>query len=209
MENEKDGQSPFKDRLRVIMSKFGTKSKAEFYRRTKVDPAQFYRIWAGTHKPGLGFLDRLSIAFPDLNMGWFMTGVGEPFIFQLNEKEKTIIQNYRDIEDDKRIGFEVQCSLYGKEEEERRKLNQNIGENISNADLNRGTKQMKLELSHMHQKRTVLNKSLKGDSNSFLVNIHGRKDITNKAETIDNDIHHFITMDSPLFKKMLKIKNED
>ena len=44
MEKIKDSTHPFKDRLANVMKLLDIKTKADFYRTAKIDPAQFYRV---------------------------------------------------------------------------------------------------------------------------------------------------------------------
>ena len=92
MEKKNDSTHPFKDRLANVMDILEIKTKADFYRFAKIDPAQFYRVTDGFQNPGFGFLEKMAVAFPRLNIGWFLTGQGDIFLNPLNDKEKQIIK---------------------------------------------------------------------------------------------------------------------
>ena len=94
MEKIKDSTHPFKDRLANVMKLLDIKTQADFYRAAKIDPAQYYRVTDGFQNPGFGFLQKMAVAFPQLNIGWFLTGQGDIFLNPLNNKEKQIIENY-------------------------------------------------------------------------------------------------------------------
>ena len=99
MEKIKDSTHPFKDRLANVMKLLDIKTKADFYRTAKIDPAQFYRVTDGFQNPGFGFLEKMAVAFPQLNISWFLTGQGDIFLNPLNNKEKQIIENFKELDE--------------------------------------------------------------------------------------------------------------
>ena len=126
MEKIKDSTHPFKDRLANVMKSLDIKTKADFYRTAKIDPAQFYRVTDGFQNPGFGFLEKMAVAFPQLNIGWFLSGEGEMNLDRLDSAEKKILENYRKLPDEGKIGFEVRTSLYEREYSEHKELMGNI-----------------------------------------------------------------------------------
>ena len=132
MEKIKDSTHPFKDRLANVMKSLDIKTKADFYRTAKIDPAQFYRVTDGFQNPGFGFLEKMAVAFPQLNIGWFLSGEGEMNLDRLDSAEKKILENYRKLPDEGKIGFEVRAILYEREYLEHKELTENIVDEAMN-----------------------------------------------------------------------------
>jgi hypothetical protein len=108
------------------------KTKADFYRTAKIDPAQFYRVTDGFQNPGFGFLEKMAVAFPQLNIGWFLSGEGEMELDRLDSSEQKILENYRKLPDEGKIGFEVRAILYEREYLEHKELTENIVDEAMN-----------------------------------------------------------------------------
>ena len=132
MEKIKDSTHPFKDRLANVMKLLDIKTKADFYRTAKIDPAQFYRVSDGFQNPGFGFLEKMAVAFPQLNIGWFLSGEGEMELDRLDSSEQKILENYRKLPDEGKIGFEVRAILYEREYLEHKELTENIVDEAMN-----------------------------------------------------------------------------
>jgi len=132
MEKIKDSTHPFKDRLANVMKSLDIKTKADFYRTAKIDPAQFYRVTDGIQNPGFGFLEKMAVAFPQLNIGWFLSGEGEMELDRLDSSEQKILENYRKLPDEGKIGFEVRAILYEREYLEHKELTENIVDEAMN-----------------------------------------------------------------------------
>ena len=132
MEKIKDSTHPFKDRLANVMKLLDIKTKADFYRTAKIDPAQFYRVTDGFQNPGFGFLEKMAVAFPQLNIGWFLSGEGKMILDRVNDTEETILENYRKLPDEGKIGFEVRAILYEREYLEHKELTENIVDEAMN-----------------------------------------------------------------------------
>jgi hypothetical protein len=132
MEKIKDSTHPFKDRLANVMKSLDIKTKADFYRTAKIDPAQFYRVTDGFQNPGFGFLEKMAVAFPQLNIGWFLSGEGEMELDRLDSSEQKILENYRKLPDEGKIGFEVRAILYEREYLEHKELTENIVDEAMN-----------------------------------------------------------------------------
>ena len=132
MEKIKDSTHPFKDRLANVMKSLDIKTKADFYRTAKIDPAQFYRVTDGFQNPGFGFLEKMAVAFPQLNIGWFLSGEGEMELDRLDSSEQKILENYRKLPDEGKIGFEVRAILYEREYLEHKELTGNIVDEAMN-----------------------------------------------------------------------------
>ena len=132
MEKIKNSTHPFKVRLANVMKLLDIKTKADFYRTAKIDPAQFYRVTDGFQNPGFGFLEKMAVAFPQLNIGWFLSGEGEMELDRLDSSEQKILENYRKLPDEGKIGFEVRAILYEREYLEHKELTENIVDEAMN-----------------------------------------------------------------------------
>ena len=123
-----DHKHQFNVRIEKFRKDLNMKSKRAFYQYAKIDSAQFFRVINGFQKPGFGFFEKLAIAFPNLNLSWFLTGEGEMYLDRLDSTEKTILENYRKLPDEGKIGFEVRTDLYEREYLEHKELMGNIVE---------------------------------------------------------------------------------
>jgi len=121
-----DHKHQFNVRIEKFRKDLNMKSKRSFYQYAKIDSAQFFRVINGFQKPGFGFFEKLAIAFPNLNLSWFLTGEGEMNLNRLDSTEKTILENYRKLPDEGKIGFEVRTNLYEREYLEHKELMGNI-----------------------------------------------------------------------------------
>ena len=121
-----DHKHQFNVRIEKFRKDLNMKSKKAFYQYAKIDSAQFFRVINGFQKPGFGFFEKLAIAFPNLNLSWFLTGEGEMYLDRLDSTEKTILENYRKLPDEGKIGFEVRTNLYEREYLEHKELMGNI-----------------------------------------------------------------------------------
>ena len=121
-----DHKHQFNVRIEKFRKDLNMKSKRAFYQYAKIDSAQFFRVINGFQKPGFGFFEKLAIAFPNLNLSWFLTGEGEMYLDRLDSTEKTILENYRKLPDEGKIGFEIRTNLYEREYLEYKELMGNI-----------------------------------------------------------------------------------
>ena len=121
-----DHKHQFNVRIEKFRKDLNMKSKRAFYQYAKIDSAQFFRVINGFQKPGFGFFEKLAIAFPNLNLSWFLTGEGEMNLDRLDSTEKTILENYRKLPDEGKIGFEIRTNLYEREYLEHKELMGNI-----------------------------------------------------------------------------------
>ena len=123
---KEDHSHPFNSRLEEFRNHVDLKSKKAFYQLARIDSSQFFRVINGFQKPGFGFFEKIANAFPDLNLSWFLTGEGEMLQENLDYAEKTILENYRKLPDEGKIGFEVRTNLYEREYLEHKELMGNI-----------------------------------------------------------------------------------
>jgi hypothetical protein len=123
---KEDHSHPFNSRLEEFRNHVDLKSKKAFYQLAKIDSSQFFRVIKGFQKPGFGFFEKIANAFPDLNLSWLLIGEGEMILDRVNDAEKTILENYRKLPDEGKIGFEVRTNLYEREYLEHKELMGNI-----------------------------------------------------------------------------------
>ena len=108
---KEDHKHPFNSRLEEFRKHLNLKSKRAFYDHAKIDSSQFFRVINGLQKPGFRFFEKLAIAFPDLNLSWFLTGEGEMNLETLDYAEKTILENYRKLPEDQKIDLELKIGF--------------------------------------------------------------------------------------------------
>ena len=209
MEKIKDSTHPFKDRLANVMKLLDIKTKADFYRTAKIDPAQFYRVTDGFQNPGFGFLEKMAVAFPQLNIGWFLSGEGEMILDRVNDTEKTILENYRKLPDEGKIGFEVRTSLYEREYLEHKEL---MG-NIVDVAMNNENKLpfMSWELYNRLQvlQNLRVNKIISIQKESFEMALLSSSDLKSQLENTEAGIQKLISLDAEYMKEFLTQTNEE
>ena len=208
MEKIKDSTHPFKDRLANVMKLLDIKTKADFYRTAKIDPAQFYRVTDGFQNPGFGFLEKMAVAFPQLNIGWFLSGEGEMILDRVNDTEKTILENYRKVPDEGKIGFEVRTSLYEREYSEHKEL---MG-NIVDVAMNNENKLpfMSWELYNRLQvlQNLRVNKIISIQKESFEMAVLSSSELKSQLENTEADIQKLISLDAEYIKEFFTNTNE-
>ena len=84
---KEDHKHQFNSRMEEFRNHLNFKSKRAFYEYAKIDSSQFFRVTNGFAKPGFNFFEKLTIAFPDLNLSWFLTGEGEMNLDKLDSFE--------------------------------------------------------------------------------------------------------------------------
>ena len=179
------------------------KSKRAFYQYAKIDSAQFFRVINGFQKPGFGFFEKLAIAFPNLNLSWFLTGEGEMYLDRLDSTEKTILENYRKLPDEGKIGFEVRTKLYEWEYMEYKEL---MG-NIVDVAMNNENKLpfMSWELYNRLQVLQNLraNKIISIQKESFEMAVLSSSELKSQLENNEADILKLISLDAEYMKEFL------
>ena len=201
MEKIKDSTHPFKDRLANVMKLLDIKTKADFYRTAKIDPAQFYRVTDGFQNPGFGFLEKMAVAFPQLNIGWFLSGEGKMILDRVNDTEKTILENYRKVPDEGKIGFEVRTSLYEGEYLEHKEL---MG-NIVDVAMNNENKLpfMSWELYNRLQvlQNSRVNKIISTQKKPSKMFVFDTSELKSQLENTEEEIQKLISLDAEYMKE--------
>ena len=205
MEKKNDSTHPFKDRLANVMDILEIKTKADFYRFAKIDPAQFYRVTDGFQNPGFGFLEKMAVAFPRLNIGWFLTGQGDIFLNPLNDKEKQIIKDFKGLEENIKIRFEVQSGLFGLEVDERSKLDQAIDKNAGLEAVMTNKETLTTHLLLLQDERRKYQVLLKEGKKNLVFAMLGREKIDNDLQANEAEIKKLITLDIEIVQLLLKL----
>jgi len=204
-----DHKHQFNVRIEKFRKDLNMKSKRAFYQYAKIDSAQFFRVINGFQKPGFGFFEKLAIAFPNLNLSWFLTGEGEMNLNRLDSTEKTILENYRKLPDEGKIGFEVRTNLYEREYLEHKEL---MG-NIVDVAMNNENKLpfMSWELYNRLQvlQNLRVNKIISIQKESFEMAVLSSSDLKSQLENTEADIQELISLDAEYMKEFLTQKNEE
>ena len=205
MEKIKDSTHPFKDRLANVMKLLDIKTKADFYRTAKIDPAQFYRVTDGFQNPGFGFLEKMAVAFPQLNISWFLTGQGDIFLNLLNNKEKQIIENFKELDENIKIKYEVQSELYGLDADELSKLEQSINKNSGLEVVTDNKETLHNHLLFLQEVRRKKYLLLKEGKKNLVVVMLGSDNINKELLVNKTEIEELITLDPEVIKLLLKL----
>ena len=198
-----DHKHQFNVRIEKFRKDLNMKSKRAFYQYAKIDSAQFFRVINGFQKPGFGFFEKLAIAFPNLNLSWFLTGEGEMYLDRLDSTEKTILENYRKLPDEGKIGFEVRTNLYEREYLEHKEL---MG-NIVDVAMNNENKLpfMSWELYNRLQvlQNLRVNKIISIQKESSEMTVLSSSDLKSQLENTEADILKLISLDAEYMKEFL------
>ena len=198
-----DHKHQFNVRIEKFRKDLNMKSKRAFYQYAKIDSAQFFRVINGFQKPGFGFFEKLAIAFPNLNLSWFLTGEGEMYLDRLDSTEKTILENYRKLPDEGKIGFEVRTKLYEWEYMEYKEL---MG-NIVDVAMNNENKLpfMSWELYNRLQvlQNLRVNKIISIQKESFEMALLSSSELKSQLENNEADILKLISLDAEYMKEFL------
>jgi len=193
---KKDHTHPFNSRLEEFRNHLNLKSKKAFYQSAKIDSSQFFRVINGFQKPGFGFFEKLAIAFPDLNLSWFLTGEGEMFTENLDYAEKTILENYRKLPDEGKIGFEVRTNLYEREYLEHKEL---MG-NIVDVAMNNENKLQVLQNSRVNK---IISIQKKPSKMAVFDTSELKSQLKSQLENTEADIQKLISLDAEYIKEFL------
>ena len=205
MEKNKVSTHPFKDRLYSVMKLLDIKTQADFYRAAKIDPAQYYRVTDGYQNPGFGFLEKMAVAFPQLNISWFLTGQGDIFLNPLNNKEKQIIENFKELDENIKIKYEVQSELYGLDADELSKLEQSINKNSGLKVVTDNKETLHNHLLFLQEVRRKKYLLLKEGKKNLVVVMLGSDNINSELHANETEIEELITLDPEVIKLLLKL----
>ena len=197
---KEDHKHQFNFRLKEFINHLNFKSKRAFYEHAKIDSSQFFRVTEGFAKPGFNFFEKLAIAFPDINLTWFLTGEGQMNLDQTDSAEKKILENYRNLSEDEKLEFEVKSSFFRKELSERQKLIQNIIKNEVVESIKRFQGELKNKLELMQRLRAKFSQQLIEEEKSIAVALFGIDEVKKQYQEIESEIQKLISLDSDYIK---------
>ena len=198
-----DHKHQFNVRIEKFRKDLNMKSKRAFYQYAKIDSAQFFRVINGFQKPGFGFFEKLAIAFPNLNLSWFLTGEGEMYLDRLDSTEKTILENYRKLPDEGKIGFEVRTDLYEREYLEHKELMGNIVEVAMNNESKLPFMSWELYNRLQVLQNLRVNKIISIQKESSEMTVLSSSDLKSQLENTEADILKLISLDAEYMKEFL------
>ena len=198
-----DHKHQFNVRIEKFRKDLNMKSKRAFYQYAKIDSAQFFRVINGFQKPGFGFFEKLAIAFPNLNLSWFLTGEGEMYLDRLDSTEKTILENYRKLPDEGKIGFEVRTDLYESEYLEHKELMGNIVEVAMNNENKLPFMSWELYNRLQVLQNLRVNKIISIQKESFEMAVLSSSELKSQLENTEADIQKLISLDAEYMKEFL------
>ena len=200
---KKDHTHPFNSRLEEFRNHLNLKSKKAFYQSAKIDSSQFFRVINGFQKPGFGFFEKLAIAFPNLNLSWFLTGEGEMNLNRLDSTEKTILENYRKLPDEGKIGFEVRTNLYEREYLQHKELMGNIVEVAMNNENKLPFMSWEIYNRLQILQNLRVNKIISIQKESFEMALLSSSELKSQLENNEADILKLISLDAEYMKEFL------
>tara|TARA_B100000408_G_scaffold134720_1_gene123024 strand:- start:129 stop:749 length:621 start_codon:yes stop_codon:yes gene_type:complete len=198
-----DHKHQFNVRIEKFRKDLNMKSKRAFYQYAKIDSAQFFRVINGFQKPGFGFFEKLAIAFPNLNLSWFLTGEGEMYLDRLDSTEKTILENYRKLPDEGKIGFEIRTNLYEREYLEHKELMGNIVEVAMNNENKLPFMSWELYNRLQVLQNLRVNKIISIQKESFEMAVLSSSELKSQLENTEADIQKLISLDAEYMKEFL------
>ena len=204
-----DHKHQFNVRIEKFRKDLNMKSKRAFYQYAKIDSAQFFRVINGFQKPGFGFFEKLAIAFPNLNLSWFLTGEGEMYLDRLDSTEKTILENYRKLPDEGKIGFEIRTNLYEREYLEHKELMGNIVEVAMNNENKLPFMSWELYNRLQVLQNLRVNKIISIQKESFEMAVLSSSELKSQLENTEADIQKLISLDAEYMKEFLTQTNEE
>ncbi len=206
---KEDHKHPFNSRLEEFRKDLSWKTKKAFYQHANIDSGQYFRVINGFQKPGFGFFEKLAIAFPNLNLSWFLTGEGEMLQENLDNAEKTILENYRKLPDEGKIGFEIRTNLYEREYLEHKELMGNIVEVAMNNENKLPFMSWELYNRLQVLQNLRVNKIISIKKESFEMSVLSSSDLKSQLENTGADIQKLISLDAEYMKEFLTQTNEE
>ena len=206
---KEDHKHPFNSRLEEFRKDLSWKTKKAFYQHANIDSGQYFRVINGFQKPGFGFFEKLAIAFPNLNLSWFLTGEGEMLQENLDNAEKTILENYRKLPDEGKIGFEIRTNLYEWEYLEHKELMGNIVEMAMNNENKLPFMSWELYNRLQVLQNLRVNKIISIKKESFEMSVLSSSDLKSQLENTEADIQKLISLDAEYMKEFLTQTNEE
>ena len=81
--------------VKILINKLGLLSTADFCRKTDLGRGLVDKLSAGDNNPRFDTLVKIKEAFPQVNMNWLVTGMGEILDEVLDDEEAVMLDYYR------------------------------------------------------------------------------------------------------------------
>ena len=81
--------------VKILINKFGLPSTADFCRKTDLGRGLVDKLSAGDNQPRFDTLKKIKNAFPQTNMNWLISGMGEVVLDVKDDNEVKILEQYR------------------------------------------------------------------------------------------------------------------
>jgi len=88
-ETELSRENELSERIQIIIDLKGIQP-SKFADEIGVQRSSMSHIIAGRNKPSLDFLQKVVQRYPEININWLLSGIGEPFLKEKNEKSENI-----------------------------------------------------------------------------------------------------------------------
>ena len=81
--------------LKILFKKLNMSTTAEFCMKTKISRGLVDKLVANKHNPSLDTLQKIKNAFPQTNMNWLISGLGEVLEYVQDDDEVKLLEQYR------------------------------------------------------------------------------------------------------------------
>ena len=149
--------------VKILINKLGLPSTADFCRKTDLGRGLVDKLSAGDNKPRFDTLVKIKEAFPQVNMNWLVTGMGDILEKVLDDDETVLLEMFRKkvkVKNDSRLTmtFMYKLEWFVKEEEEWDQMDIN-SKAVELEDLMRGA--FRSDLLIMQRQRRLVSEVLK------------------------------------------------
>ena len=126
-------------------------------------------------------------------------------LYPLNNKEKQIIENFKELDENIKIKYEVQSELYGLDADELSKLEQSINKNSGLEAVTDNKVTLHNHLLFLQAKRREKHLLLKEGKKNFVFAHLGREKFDSDLQAIESEIEKLITLDAEIVRLLLKL----
>ena len=81
--------------VKILINKLGLPSTADFCRKTDLGRGLVDKLSTGDNQPRFDTLKKIKNAFPQTNMNWLISGLGEVVVDVMDDNEVKLIEQYR------------------------------------------------------------------------------------------------------------------
>jgi len=109
--------------VKILINKLGLPSTADFCRKADLGRGLVDKLSSGDNKPRFDTLEKIKETFPQVNMNWLVTGMGEILDEVLDDEDIVLLEMFRKkikVKNDSRLtmSFLFKLAWFVKEEEE-------------------------------------------------------------------------------------------